>query len=92
MREFVFAAIFVTFFLAIGFIFFVVFNDVFYNPDSGLESQFNRSIESDGQETWNERMAHSRFFFQLAGVSFVGLCVLLLIIYAFRKRGEGGEF
>jgi len=91
MRGFVFAGIFITFFLAIGFIFFVVFSDVFFNPDSGLETQFNKSISADGQETWNERIVHNKFFFQLAGVSFVGLCVILLIIYAFRKQGEGGE-
>jgi len=92
--EFMLAAIFITFFLAIAFILFTIFSGVYFG-EQGLEAKFNDSVQSsmsdDQQDIFSSRMGNLRFFFQLAGVAIVGLCFGLLVIFGFRGRDEGGE-
>jgi len=94
IRGFVIAGILLTLFIGFILIFFTVFNDVFWNEDTGLEQAFNESVQdtfSDaGKDTWNSRMINLRFFYQMAGVTAIGTCFLFLIIWSFRTRRQDG--
>lgn len=91
--RFAIAGLIFVFVAAICFSFFVMFNYILYNPDDGVQTILNESVDNifspTYQDAWNTTTSNIEFGFGLSGVVCMGIAFACFIADAISKPPIG---
>jgi len=94
MKGWALGAILLVFLLPLCFIFFTVFDSVFYDVESGLNKTFDDAVSGQFDDAeyneWVDARNKQHSLWGITLVVFVGVAILIFIIYAFKTRRPGG--
>lgn len=93
--KFIVSAVIIGFFIAMVFLIWIVFSNVFYNPSGGLVSELDEMAQEDmtGEflVNWNEHHDTDANSFGFFGVLIMGVLFICLVIYAFDKKRRSDD-
>ena len=93
MNQYPFAAMVLALLAGVCFIFFIVFNYAYDNPDNGLFTKLNESakdtMNADTFSWFSARLDHIRTGFGLSALVLFSLSILIFVVTSFKKTDAG---
>ena len=78
------------FFISLVYVIWVVFTNVFYEPNEGLveilDDQAQKDMDGVFLTNWNNQKSNTESTWGMTGIFLIGVLILIIIIVAFRNR------